>query len=286
MRNIVIRLLILFLPVIFNPIIVNAQEVQFPAYSGFKIEKNYPVYTPDDLWDYINGAAESYISLGFTNLYIAEYTSGKKINVKAEVYCHLNPVLAFGIYSMERSPSYNFINMGVQGYSEEGLVHFTKGKYYVKVISYSKSKKALASVMDIAVIIEQSLEGTSTMPGILDLFPAKGRLPNEEVFISESVIGHGFLRNAFRASYLSGEKDFKIYIFVPGTEQANREMLDTYLGKQGLEAADSADGKFFFKDGYNGEIFLAWESDVTVLITGLAEEDASLANEYINQIIR
>lgn len=264
----------------------KAQEIQFPAYTGYKVEFNYPVYTPDNLWDYINGAAESYISLGFKELYIAEYTKGKKVNIKSEVYSHLSPLFAFGIYALERSPSYSFIDLGVQGYAEEGLVHFTKGNYYVKVMTHSKSKKALASVRDIAAIIEQSLEGTTSAPSILSKFPEEGKLPNEEMYISESVLGHEFLRNAFRANYRLGDNDFTIYIFNPLNEEVNREMMDKYLGKQGLAAGDSADGKFFFKDGYNGDIFLAWRAEVTVLITGLNENDASVANEYLNQILK
>jgi hypothetical protein len=124
------------------------------------------------------------------------------------------------------------------------------------------------------------------LPGKLDLFPAKGRLPNEEMYISESVLGHGFLKNAFRANYVVDDYKFTIYIFNPVSVEANREMLEAYLIKQGLAPGDSADGKFFFKDGYNGDIFLAWKSELTVLITGLDESGASLANEYINQILR
>lgn len=263
-----------------------AQRISFPESSGFRVEQNYPVYTPGSLWDYINGAAESYLSLGFNELYIAEYKRGKKVNIKAEIYCHTDPVMAFGIYSMERAPSYSFMDIGVQGYSEEGLIHFLKGSYYVKVLTHSKSKKALGSLKNIALLIEQSLEGTTDMPDLLKLFPVAGRLPNEEMYISENVLGHEFLRSAFRANYETGGRRFVIYLFNPGDENENREMLVRYLGKAGLEPGDSADGKFFFRDGYNGEIFLAWKSDITVLITGLTGDDASLANDYIGQILR
>ncbi|MBE0674052.1 MAG: hypothetical protein IH591_05275, partial [Bacteroidales bacterium] len=61
------------------PVADNAfsQEVSFPVVSGFKIVRDYPVYTPGDLWDYINGAAEAYLSYGFSELHIAEYVKGK-----------------------------------------------------------------------------------------------------------------------------------------------------------------------------------------------------------------
>jgi hypothetical protein len=36
-----------------------AQELSFPPLQGYKIVTDYPVYTPDNLWDLIDGAAES-----------------------------------------------------------------------------------------------------------------------------------------------------------------------------------------------------------------------------------
>ncbi|MEZ5012110.1 MAG: DUF6599 family protein [Bacteroidales bacterium] len=235
--------------------------------------------------DYINGAADNYLALRFDQLYIAEYIKGK-ITVKAEVYCHISPVMAFGIYALERSPSYNFISIGAQGYQGEDHLHFFKGSYYVKVTTHSRSGKAATALKDIALGIDAALDGTTNMPGAISLFPVEGLLPNQEMFIAESVLGHQFLRRAFMANYSVNDKSFSVYIFNTGSEETNHEMLAKYLAKQGLEPGDSADGKFFFKDGYNGDVFLGWRSDLTVLVTGLKEEDAALAGSYINQILK
>ena len=49
------------------------QSIDFPMLDGFKKETNYPVYTPDNLWDFINGAADNYLAYDFVDLHVAEY---------------------------------------------------------------------------------------------------------------------------------------------------------------------------------------------------------------------
>jgi hypothetical protein len=266
--------------------VAAGQEPEFPPLRGFEIVQEYPVYTPDDLWDYINGAADSYLSFGFEELFIAEYKKGKKFTVKAEVYSHITPEMAFGIYAMERAPGYNFVKAGMQGYSAPDHFFFAKGNYYVKVTTNATSKKAVAAVKDVALALEASIEGTSEMPATLDLFPEAGKLQNEELFIAEGVLGYSYMRKAYRARYETDGKDFYIYIFNHADEAANRAMLKEYLGRQAMGPDDSADGRFFFTDGYTGEIFLGWKENMTVLVNGLKADDAALAGDYIDKILK
>jgi hypothetical protein len=123
---------------------VSAQEFTFPELKGFKLITNYPVFGPDNLWDFINGAADTYVACGFVNLHVAEYKKGKNV-IKLEIYRHSDYTMAFGIYSTERSPSFRFMNLGAQGYIADGSINFFKGDYYVKIRTYSKNEKVLQS---------------------------------------------------------------------------------------------------------------------------------------------
>lgn len=264
---------------------LNAQELSFPRLDGFSLNDDFPVYTPDNLWDYINGGAESYNTLGFVDLHIAEYTKGKKNRITIEIYRHRNENLAFGIYSMERAASYSFFKLGAQAYREDGLVHFFKGSYYVKVRTSSKSKKTLEAVENLAVLAGQFIEGSNEFPSALKLLPSDGRKANEEMYLSENVIGHEFLRNAIRATYELEDSRFKIYLFTEGTIESIRAMLMTYLRRLDLDSDIEARGKVAFKDGYNGDIFLAWQDNMAVIITGLKADQSEIANRYINEIL-
>ena len=150
----------------------------FPAMKRMKILQEYPVYEPDNLWDYIDGAADNYLNYQFRDLHIAEYTLGRKVVYKVEIYRHEDPENAFGIYSSERSPDYHFIGLGTQGYSEPSLVHFLKGSRYVKVLMMNEKKGNDNQLMELAKKVEASLPGPAEFPEMLGRFPEEGKVSN------------------------------------------------------------------------------------------------------------
>ncbi len=100
--------IILLLTFIFFSTASMAQDIVFPQLDGYKMKTNYPVYVPENLWDFINGAADNYLANGFVDLHVAEYKKGKAV-IKLEIYRHSDNTMAFGIYSSERSPSFRFV---------------------------------------------------------------------------------------------------------------------------------------------------------------------------------
>jgi hypothetical protein len=247
---------------------VKAQDFKFPQVPGFKVVYNYPVYTPGDLWDYINGAADAYVSYGFAELYIAEYVKGRNI-IKVEVYDHLTPIRGFGIYSLERSPSYNFITIGAQGYFENGLIHFFKGRYYVKVVTNSSARRIMKSVETIARRVAETLPGDIEMPSVIGSLPAEGKLPNEEVYINESVLGHIFLKGGVKAPYEVDDESFNLYYFEYESTSDAAEAVSAYLRVADIERDSDSSGKYQFMDGYNGLVYLVWNQSSVAVITGL-----------------
>jgi hypothetical protein len=262
-----------------------AQDIVFPPLNGFKIKSDYPVYLPDNLWDFINGAADNYLANGFVDLHVAEYKKGKAV-IKAEIYRHSSNTLAFGIYSSERSPSFRFTNLGSQGYYADGSINFFKGYYYVKIRTYSKKENVLQAEETLANRIAGMLSGEATMPEMLFLFPAEGKKANEETFINESVLGHSFLNKAFKAAYRVGTDEFSIYIFDAASAEAAKKITETYIASTGISSVETTDSKFMLTDGYNGTIFLAWKDKRIVIISGLAKDQTEIADRYTSEILK
>ena len=256
-----------------------------PDLKGFKKTYNYPVFLPANLWDFIDGAADTYIAYGFIDLHVAEYKKGKDV-IKLEIYKHSDNVMAFGIYSNERSPSFNFLNLGSQGYIADGAINFFKGNYYVKIRTYSKKENTLKSEESLAQRVSEMLAGTSEMPSSLLLFPEDGKKKNEEMYINESVLGHKFLNNAFKAVYQTGNDNFSIFILDKNSLEEAQKTVNAYLASAGLEAIDSETGRFMVKDGYNGTIFLAWKEKRIVIISGLSKDQSDIADHYTTEILK
>lgn len=262
-----------------------AQDIVFPQLKGYKIKTDYPVYLPDNLWDFINGAADNYLANGFVDLHVAEYKKGKAV-IKLEIYRHSGNTLAFGIYSSERSPSFRFMNLGAQGYIADGSINFFKGNYYVKIKTFSKKEKVLQAEETLANKVAVMLTGETAMPAILSQFPAEGKKVNEETFINESVLGHSFLNKAFKAAYQVGSDEFSIFISDAISPEAAKKTAETYIASTGISPVETGDSKFMLLDGYNGTIFLTWKDKRIVIISGLAKDQAEIAEKYTSEILK
>jgi hypothetical protein len=64
-----------------------------------------------------------------------------------------------------------------------------------------------------------------------------------------------------------------------------RKTAESYLASAGIEAGPSEEGRFVFTDGYNGTVFLSWNENQIVIITGLAKDQADIADRYTSEIL-
>lgn len=262
-----------------------AQEINLPDLKGFKKNTNYPVYTSENLWDFIDGAADTYLSYGFVDLHVAEYKKGKNV-IKIEVYRQSSNTMAFGIYSTERSPSFRFLNLGSQGYVTGGATNFFKGNFYVKIRTFSKNENILNSVQSLVIKVADMLTGGTEMPQAISLFPGSGKKINEETYINESVLGHKFLNKAFKANYERDNDKFSIFILENSSPEDAKKTIESYLSATGTQEMDPNTSRYVIKDGYNGTIFLAWKENRIVLISGLSKDQSDIADMYISDILR
>jgi hypothetical protein len=263
----------------------SAQELALPDLPGYKMITNYPLFSAENLWDFINGAADTYLAYGFVDLHVAEYKKGKNV-IKLEIYRHSNNTLAFGIYSTERSPSFRFMNLGAQGYIADGAINFFKGNYYVKIRTFSKNERTLQSAESLALKMANMLEGGSEMPAVLSKFPEIGKKQNEETYINESVLGHKFLNKAYKSIYQSGNDIFSVFIIENNSQNDATKTAETYLSATGIDAVESESGRYMLKDGYNGTIFLSWKDNTIVIISGLSKDQADVADRYTSEILK
>ena len=105
----------------------QAPSSLFPEMPGWKKPDAIQVFIPDNLYDYINGAADLYLTYDFKELQVAEYVRDDKASVIIEIYRHGSPTNAFGIYSQERLTNADFLDIGSQGYYEEKVLNFLSG---------------------------------------------------------------------------------------------------------------------------------------------------------------
>ena len=219
-------------------------EKVFPALEGWTPDGEPEVFYPETLFEYINGAAEVYLTYSFEELGALTYDKGEKQSLTIDIYRHKDLPNGFGIYGAERPPETDFLSIGTQGYYAKGILNFFKGPYYVKVMGYYLGDDDESTLKSIATEVAGKLQGEEGFPKMLSVFPEEGKVANSEKFIAKYFLGHGFLHTAYQASYdLDGQK-LDVFIIEAKDAAEATEMLDKYF-----ELVKSKDGKVEGKEG-------------------------------------
>jgi hypothetical protein len=258
---------------------IEAKDFKFPELPGWKQSGEIQTFSPKDLFEYINGAADLYLSYDFQELKVAEYQNEKKASVTIEVYRHKTPIHAFGIYSQERLSNANFLDIGAQGYSETDALNFVSRNYYVKMSSFKTGPEDQEVLPTLAKKVAENLGEKGSLPSILSAFPKEGKRENSEKFVSIKFLGYSFLYSAFTADYdLSGKK-FKLFIIQSADQKECRAMIEKYLQQTGKPEKNIVEGRYTIADPYHGEIDLYWKGRNIGGILNL--NDASLRSKYL-----
>ncbi len=266
---------------LFHPVVLEAKTIPFPQMEGWQQPEKPQLFSPETLYEYINGAADLYLTYEFQDLNVAEYRNAKKASVTIEIYRHGNPTQAFGIYSQERLANARFLDIGAQGYQEPMVLNFVTGPYYVKINGYETGPEDEKTLLSFGRKVEAILGGKSSLPAILSSFPQEGKKKNSEKFISKNFLGYSFLHSGFTADYEAAGKKFKIFI-IQGKNQGDcKDMMEKYLARTKNEAK-AAEGPYRLKDPYHGQLELFWKGSHIWGVLDL--DDAALRSRYIKEV--
>jgi len=236
----------------------QAAEFKFPSVNGWKQVGEIQSFDSNTLYEYIDGGADLYLAYDFQELKVAEYQNDKKASVTVDVYRHRTLTHAFGVYSQERVPGANFIDVGIQGYQEKHALNFLSGNTYVKITGYDIVSEDQTSLLSFAKAVAGNLGEKGAFPSILAAFPGEGKVKNSEKFIARKFLGYPFLHSAFSAEYDVSGKNFRLFI-IEGKDQADcRDMVEKYLEQLGRADKTAAEGQYSLSDAYHGEIDLHW----------------------------
>lgn len=246
------------------------KEFVFPEVAGWKQSGEIQTFSPKTLYEYIDGAADLYLMYDFQALKVAEYQNEKKSSVTVDVYFHKTPIQAFGIYSQERLPDANFIEVGAQGYVESNVLNFLTGPYYVKISSYNTGAEDREVLLTFAKKVAESLGEKESLPSILSCFPEEGKKKHSEKFINKNFLGYSFLHSAFTADYEVTGAKFKLFV-IESDPMECKGMIQKYLQQIGSPVKEAVEGRYSLRDHYQGEIDLGWQGKYIWGIVNVSE---------------
>jgi len=202
-------------------------------------------YTPDNLFEYLNGSAEGYILYGLVEMQGVTCRS-KGGSITIDVFEMDDADSAYGVFSTNLDPQMPIEKLGMGGQVLPRRALFCKGKYYVELTA-SPEKGGTTALRAFATEAEKRITDRTTPPAALSWFPT-AKLASVRL-IPESVLGLRLLKRGFVAHYEQGQA-FVVMEASPGSAAA----VFSQLRQRFAEAAPAhvADESFQADDQYLG----------------------------------
>lgn len=243
-------------------------------------------YYPENLFEYINGAAEIYLAYDFQELIVSQHQKDQsEMNVAVEIYNMGSGKNAFGIYSAERFSDNTFVDTGLQGYIEEGTLNFLVGQYYVKLLCFDCEGQSADVLKLFSQEIVNKVGGKGSLPLLVQKFPQEGLIPNTEKYILRNFMGYSFLRNGYQANYKKGDLEFDCFFIEGKNPEDAQEMVGKYLEAKGEDNVVKNDFGYHIKDRYYHNIYLARVGSTICGVIKIKDGSEEVGKSYVKILI-
>jgi len=263
-------------------------KAMLPRLADWKPAEEARAYDPASLFEYIDGAAEAYISYDFKELVVGNYLHGaSKATMTVEIYDMGTSLDAFGIYSAERSPESRFLAVGVQGYLEEGSLNFLAGRYYVKLLGYEGGDRTVAYLNSYAASIVSKIKDPAALPVLLKAFPAEGLAANSEKYIARNFMGFKFLNRGYEASYKRDAQEFTAFVIEARSAEEGAAILKQFVDQFAKSGSvGKAGAGYRIKDAYLKNILVAPAGVFLCGVTKIKDGGEAAGEKVLQAIIQ
>lgn len=163
---------------------MNAQSQDLSGLLPDRIKKytmsgDDTYYNPENLFDYINGGAELFISYNFDKVISRRYSQKGEPDIVVEIFDMQESRNAFGVFSHDRERIDNTYGQGSEVY--QGAILFWQDRYYVSVFTEKENEVSGPAIKELAASIAKLIPGKGALPEILNYLPGEG-LVKESVF--------------------------------------------------------------------------------------------------------
>lgn len=188
------------------------------ARRGWRMAEPVRIFTPETLYEEIDGEAELYLPYSFRELRVAILSPDDRpgVQVRLEQFRHGDPRDAYGIYSQYRFPGQETIRVGSsEAIRSDTSLDFFQGEFFVRlrVASREATRNDLEHLgRDLAA----RLPGTGEFPRETEVLRLPGSAQGPVAFHRKAVLGYEALAPCFEARIDDGKISGRILLFTAG----------------------------------------------------------------------
>lgn len=207
--------------------------------NGWKPKSADRAFHGKQLYDYIDGGAELYLSYGFAGLLSRVYVRAGQPDITLDFFDMGSSPNAFGVFSQSREKIEKDAGQGSE--YGAGQMTFWKDRYYVSIMGQDDTPEVKKAIFALAKRIADMIPGEGPLPAILDRLPGGGLVPesvryfhhhawlNSHYFIADKNILHiNEKTEAVLAKYGRGMQRTVLLLVEYPNEKELRAALDEF----------------------------------------------------------
>lgn len=145
------------------------------AFHGWKCFGKDERYFPDNLFKFINGGAELYLSFGFKELLVRRFHKENSLSLEVDLFDMGSPGNAFGIFKHDLEGEEVGIGQGSE--CGAGRLRFWKGSYYVDMYAEDAAPSIRETLLYLGNHIAKQIRTQASEPELVSRIPQKGAIP-------------------------------------------------------------------------------------------------------------
>jgi hypothetical protein len=270
MKRMTVGFALLMVMVAAIPVAAQPPEIHVPTPEGWTLVDQEYRYDRDNLWEYINGAAELFLTYNFRELIVADFEQGDGA-ISVSVYDMGRPLDAFGVFESEKPAKAEVLkdigSAAVLQAPYQGLM--LKDRFYVKIEAGGGdvSAEALKSALtDVAA----GLPGDNGLPAQLAALPEKGRVPGSVAYAGGNFLGFEDLRACLYADYKCEDGgEYRLFVMKPSAAFLRNE--------NGKWTQTEHEGKTVYsrRVPYSGVVVLLGDTERLLGVSGLDQVETA-----------
>jgi hypothetical protein len=139
--------------------------------NGWKTAAGDKTYKGEDLYRYIDGGAELYMSYGFERAVSRTYTRTGEPDIVVDLFDMASSKNAFGVFSHSRETIDTTFGQGSQ--YTEGLLLFWRNRYFISILASPETPDSKRVLFELARRIAGAIGADGPLPAILSLLPKR-----------------------------------------------------------------------------------------------------------------
>jgi len=238
-----------------------AKMVESLTPKGWELYDKVMQFTPESLYEQINGRAEYYLAYDVIGMLFANFekSTDKDDFIDLSIYDMGTPTNAFGVFAGERPLEATRVKLGRDAYRMGANHYIFQGRYYIQVTAADNTDELRQVCMDLAARVTDllqdsgqpegfwvgkpgvalSLRETPTFPPTerseekgdiwgLTALPKTNRVPQSVQYFLVDALGLDFMRNTYTAKYYKGNSIVSIFLSQQDSPESARETVTKF----------------------------------------------------------